>query len=168
MKFDVIDVLDADVMEDGAWLHLLSPADGEPLYRDPEKKTKPCRALVRSEQSSTHRNSIFAETQRLQGRVNRAKKADRDRIAREVTELTFALRFADSLIALENATTEQSGVVQIVREDALKMGVEPKWQWLTAQVLQFSGNYANFAKSGEEAPPPPAPAGGRAKGLPKP
>lgn len=150
MKFDVLEIVDGNAMEDGVWLHLLNPADGEPLYRDPEAKTKPCRALVRSDQSGVHRDSMFRENTKLQGRMQRAKKDEREKVTREVTEATMALRFANSLVSLENCTSA-GGVVRVEREDAVQMANDPPMQWLVGQVLQFSGDVANYVK--EDARP---------------
>ncbi len=163
MKFDVLSLIDGNAMEDGVWLHLTSPIDGEPLYRDPEEKTLPCRAKVRSSECER----ITAYTQRhlasTTARMQRLSAKKRIELSQEMASERTRGVFAIQLVALDNATSEKPGIVEVSEEEAFEIFVDPTLQWLVAQVVVFSNDPASFGLEARPTPDAGAPAGGKTK-----
>lgn len=156
MKIDVLRILDPNAMEDGAWLHIKSPDDGEPLYRDPVKKLFPCRALIRSSQSKVHTATAFRENARNRTEAEKLKADEMADFLEASTKRRMARNFADALVALENCSEEDPGIVHPSDEDKLQWAEEADMNWLVVQIVSFSDTMGNFKRAGEAHPPKPA------------
>lgn len=164
IQFDAInEVVNADAIENGAFLHLKHPtermpgsSEGKPLYMSPEGKlvtagddgrvpegSRPMRALVRSTDSKAFRNSDLKHQTKAMSEVNRAKLREKDALVEENTKLDRPRRFSALLITLENVSKEAP--TQTPDEAAkIAMALDGKFQWLVNQVMEFAYEGDNF------------------------
>lgn len=163
MEFDILAKrVDVNAQENGAWLHLRDPNDAEPLYADPEGKTRPCRALVRSRLSSYFRNADIKMTAKNQSKLARTKLPDREAMTEDNLAKARPRWFATVLVALENCSSTKPEPVQMDEAACLEMANDPKYAWLLEQVIEFAFDDTNFGGA-KENPQDAAPRGKASK-----
>lgn len=165
LKLDAVKgIVNADAIENGAWLHLRSPhvrdgeEEGDLLYLDPEDKRRPIRALVRSYRSQHFRAQDFKVQTKALGQARRMKGAkQQDAIMEEAAWLERPRRFAALLVSLDNVSKESPGVQTPSEEDKIELASKSSeeagnYQWLVDQVMKFGFDDDNFggAPAGEE------------------
>ena len=143
--------LDVNSIEEGSWLHLLDPEDGEPMYRDPETKLLPCKAQVRSDQSEAVTLADRKANRVFQEQAQRVSAAKRKEMVDEATEAGVVRRFSRILVSLENCA-EQKGVVQVSEEDAKAIYTDKSMRWMVNQIFAYAGEQANYAVPRVAAP----------------
>lgn len=164
IQFDAInEVVNADAIENGAWLHLKHPterkpgsSEGKALYMGTDGKLvteeadvplpagcRPMRALVRSVDSKKFRSADLKHQTKAMSEVNRAKLREKDDIVEENTKLDRPRRFAALLITLENVSASELSQTP-ADADKIQMALDGKFQWLVNQVMEFAYDGDNF------------------------
>lgn len=163
MDFDILAKrVDVNAQENGAWLHLRDPHDGEPMYADPGTNARPCRALVRSRLSSYFRNADIKMTAQNQSKLARTKLPNREAMTEENLAKARPRWFATVLVALENCSSAKPGTVHMDEATSLEVANDPKYAWLLEQVIEFAFDDTNFG-GGTENPQDAAPRGKTSK-----
>lgn len=155
LKFDAAkSVANADLIENGAWLHLRHATLREPgsdekkrLYLQDAKGNdlldKPMRVKVRSARSKSFRRADIHNTTKQVAGVQRAKQADKDRIIEEAATYERPKRFSALVIALENFSKD-APMQTPEPQDLVVLADMGEMQWLVDQVMEFAFEDENF------------------------
>lgn len=153
--------LDVAGIEGGVWYQFRDPVDGEPMFRDPAEKTKPCKALIRSDQSEAFEKAETAKTRSTRAFLRRAKPDVREKLTDNLAEETMISRFQSLLVSLENCTEDDDGnatvgVVTPSDDDKAAIFADKSTKWMAMQVFGFAGEQANFGVDPTKAGAPDA------------
>lgn len=151
MTFDVLeDAYNENLIEEGAWLHLVGP-DGEPMYLDGDK-TKPCRARVRSMLSKSydqHMDSL------LEGASNRARKLKgefaRQKMLRDEMKKQQPQSCAALVTAFDNVSRAQPGIITPGTKDLLHFALKPKNKDWVEQITKYAAENENYGGEASKA-----------------
>lgn len=147
----VTSLLSNNLIEDGAFCHFNSPADGEPLYLPGAKRedgsmdaSKAVGAYVRSTASKAYDAHIDAVTRRAVSGNRKAKTEaqKQDLVLKQLKEespTSFAV-----LIARFQNTSTAGGVWAPVFEEKLTLAADPTNRWMVDFCLKFAENTENY------------------------
>lgn len=152
MTFDVLeDAYNEDLIENGAWMQFTGP-DGEPMFLDPDKKTMPCRAKVRSLLSVAYERHMDSL---MEGTANRARRLKGDqakqKLLREEMKRQQPQAFASLVTEFDNVSKAQPGSIKPGTKDLLHFALKPKSKDWVEQVTTFAANNENYG--GEASKP---------------
>jgi hypothetical protein len=141
-----------DLVNNGAWLHLLG-GDNMPLFiTDADGKTKlPVRAKVRSQNSEYYQSYLETVARRSYGKARKAKgnAAIQEETFVNETRRAEPESFSKLLVAFENLG--KPGMVTVGEGDLLKFAMVGRNKPFVEQVLTFSSDPSNFTASGTAA-----------------
>jgi hypothetical protein len=156
----------ADLIENGAWLHLLGP-EGSPLFLDgPERVdpedatktiggTKPCRFRIRSNNSEAYKKHLDDVQRRSmnQGRKAKGNKALQQEMMLKEMKLAEPETFANIITEVENVSKARPGRHNVPYEELLKFAMDPKNKPFVDQALTFSADESNYGTDAGNAAP---------------
>lgn len=148
MKFDVLtSQVAADTIEDGAWLHLVSPA-GEELFLDKEK-TKPVRIKVRSTSSKAYEQHEDTVTRRALSENRKAKsETQKQQAVLAQMKRQQPAGFAALVTGMENVSTDQPGLITPTDQEKFDFASDPHNRWVVDQVMDFARDAENYSSGG--------------------
>lgn len=155
-KFSALKGLaDANLIENGAVLHLISPQTNEPLtMKLKDGTTVPCRAKVRSFRSKAYQAVDSAIQQEAVASARRARANERKKAIDDAIVAERSRKFIALLVGLENCSIDQPGYIEVTPEDAQEMYDDVEYEWLVSQVMSFATEDQNFGPAVGNAPPP--------------
>lgn len=150
--FDFISSLLSDqLIEDGAFCHFNSPADGEPLYLPGAKRddgtmdeSKAVGAFVRSTSSKAYDAHIDAVTRKAVSGNRKAKTdAQKQELVLKQLKEEAPQGFAVLVARFQN-TSLAGGVWSPSIEEKLALASDPQNKWMVDRVNEFAGNTENY------------------------
>lgn len=149
MKFTALKkVFDPDLIEEGAWLHLVDE-NGDPLYLEPNEDPKlskfPCRFRVRSTLSKVFDENQDDLSKKAMNRARRLKgQAQHDAMQDELKKES-AKNFSVLVSYVENIDDEQPGEGgKATRAELLEFALDPHNAHWVKQALTFAGDNSNY------------------------
>lgn len=159
MKLDFLKKqVDASAVDDGVWMQFTNPIDGRPLFLD-EAETKPCRARIRSVNSTAFRECVDAIRRRVANVTARSRPAAAQRSVDAESALEQPRKLVALITGLENVSSDgpsfQPGPSL---EDAKEMYADSTLQWMVEQVFAYAENSENYGAEATSAGNASAPA----------
>lgn len=143
-KLDALEgIASSELIENGYWLHLRSPADDEPLYMAGDK-TKPMRALVRSYRSKAYRSKDFALQTAAIAKTRRTKSRDLDKALAADMQKERPEKFGVLLVSLDNCSSAEPGILTPNEEEKIAMANASHLQWMVDQVMECAFTDENY------------------------